>query len=87
MIKNNLAFIIASVVCAALNLYGWQITIKLDTQLAWIALALVFVNLALSWMMWRRNRYIALLFIGASFLVEALIFINYFYLQMPGRTL
>jgi len=84
--KKNILFIVVSVVCAGLNLYGWQITLKLDTQLAWVALILVFLNIILSWLMWRRNRHLAYIFIAASLLVELLIFINYFYLQKIGRT-
>lgn len=86
MIKKSLVFIVVSVACAGLNLYGWQITLKLDVQLAWIALILVFVNLILAWLMWRRNKYIALLFIGTGLLIELLIFVNYYYLQTSGRT-
>jgi len=86
MIKRNLIFIIVSIITAGLNLYGWQITLKLDTQLAWIALILVFVDLVLAWLMWRRNKYIALLFIGTGLLLELLIFVNYYYLQTTGRT-
>jgi hypothetical protein len=87
MIKKNLVFILVSVVCAGLNLYGWQITLKLDTQLAWVALVLVFLNLLLSWLVWRRNKYISILFMGSSFIIEALIFINFFWMQKVGRTL
>ena len=86
MKKNNTIFIVSSIILAGLNLYGWQITLKLDTQLAWVALVLVFVNLILSWLMWRRNRYIAVLFITASFLIEVLILVNYFWIQIVGRT-
>jgi hypothetical protein len=87
MIKKNLIFILVSVACAGLNLYGWQITLKLDTQLAWIALILIFLNLLLAWLTWRRNRYITVLFVASSFIIEILIFVNFFWMQKIGRTL
>lgn len=86
MIKRNLIFIITSIVIAGLNIYGWQITLKLDTRLAWIALALIFLNLILAWLTWRRNRYISYLFVTSSLIVELIIFNNYFWLQKIGRT-
>ncbi len=83
--NKNLFFVILTAVCAGLNLYGWQITLKMDVQLAWIALILVFLNLLLAWLTWRKNKYIAVLFVGSSFIIELLIFINFFWVQKIGR--
>lgn len=86
MQKKNFILITTSALLAVLNLFSWQLTLKIDIQLAWVALILVFVNLTLAWLVQRRNVYVALIFIGSSFLIEFLLLINYFWIYKLGKT-
>ena len=86
--KNNfIYFVIASVVIAGLNILGWNLTLEKDIQLAWVGLVLVFLNLALSWLVRRRNPHIAYIFLSSAFMIELLLFANYFWIQREGRAL
>jgi len=85
--KKIIVLIVASLVIAAINFWTWQLTEKIDLQLAWVAFSLVWVNLILSWITERRQRAISYLLLSSSLIIEAILLVNYFWMQKGSRFL
>lgn len=74
-------YIIATLVLIGLNIWAWSLNLKLDYQLAWIAFLLVFVDLAIGWLVYAKSEAILYLFFTSAFVIEVLLIINYFWIQ------
>ena len=85
--KKIIVLIIASVIIIGLNIWTWQLTQTNDLQLAWIAFSLVWVNLILSWITERRQTTITYLLLSTSLIIEAILLVNYFWMQKGSRFL
>lgn len=85
--KRIIVLIIVSLVIAAINIWMWQLTEKNDLQLAWVAFGLVWLNLILSWITERRQPTIAYLCLSTSLIIEAILMVNYFWMQKGSRFL
>jgi hypothetical protein len=86
-VKKIIVLIIASLVIAAVNMWVWQLTEMNDLQLAWVAFGLVWLNLILSWITERRQPTIAYFCLSTSLIIEAILIVNYFWMQKGSRFL
>jgi|GEM_PF-2728187 len=86
-IKKFIVLIIVSLVIVAVNIWMWQLTEVNDLQLAWVTFGLVWLNLILSWVTERRQPNIAYFCLSTSLIIEAILVVNYFWIQKGGRFL
>lgn len=85
--KNNLFIIIATAVIAGLNVWLFIISQSLDIQLAYVAFVIVWIDLVVAWLINKKQPSLSYMFFATAIIVEALLAINYFWIQKSGRFL
>lgn len=73
--------IISTVIIGGINIFSWYASKNLDPQIVWIGFILVWFNLLLSWLTFARQPYISYIFISSSFVIEAMVLINNFFVS------
>jgi hypothetical protein len=85
--KKNLYIIIATAVIAGLNVWLFIISQSLDIQLSYVAFVIVWIDLVVSWLINKRQPSLSYMFFSTALIVEALLAVNYFWIQKSGRYL
>jgi hypothetical protein len=80
-LKKYLVIIVLSLAIIAGNVICWYLARDLDTQMGWIAFILVWLNLALSWLTYRRTAVISYFFISVSIILEIFVLLNIFWVS------
>lgn len=78
-LKENLVLIIATVVIAAINV--WLYTKNDGLQVGFIAFVLVWFDLVLSWITFRRQQAIGYIYLSAGLIIEILLAVNIFWIS------
>jgi len=85
--KKIYYFILATIVLVGLNIWVWGFTLQLDYQLGWIAFLLVFLNIAIAWLLYNKSEALMYFFFVCSLIIEILLIVNYFWIQQLGKGL
>jgi len=86
-VKKNLFIIIATIIIAGLNVWLFIISQTIDIQLAYVAFVVVWIDLAVSWFINKKQPALSYMFFATALIVEALLAVNYFWIQKAGRYL
>jgi hypothetical protein len=79
--KKTHYYIIATIILAGLNVWAWNLNLKIDYQLAWIAFLLVFIDLAIGWFVYTKSEANLYLFFTSALIIELLLIINSLWIQ------
>jgi len=85
--KTIYYYFISTAIIIGLNIFSFLITRGIDYQLAWIAFLLVWVDLALAWLINSKAQAIMYFFYTTAFIIEVLLIINYYWVQGLGKVL
>ncbi len=83
--RNIALLVLATIIIAAGNVATVYFARLEDTQIGWIGFYLVWFNLLVGWLTYRRKPVITYMFLGVSILLILIILINKYWIL--GRTL